>query len=88
VIPQAVAYATIAGLPAQVGLYTAFLPMITYSAMGTSRTLSVSTAGTLAILVAAELGAVVPKRDPALLLGASEVAVNRYLASHATETRQ
>ena len=28
VIPKAMAYATIAGLPVQVGLYTAFLPMI------------------------------------------------------------
>ena len=28
VIPKAMAYATIAGLPVQVGLYTAFLPMV------------------------------------------------------------
>lgn len=71
VIPKAMAYATIAGLPVQVGLYTAFLPMIIYAALGTSRALSVSTTTTLAILVAAELGAVVPKGDPASLLSAS-----------------
>ena len=37
VIPKAMAYATIAGLPVQVGLYTTFLPMIIYAALGTSR---------------------------------------------------
>ena len=71
VIPKAMAYATIAGLPVQVGLYTAFLPMIIYAVLGTSRTLSVSTTTTLAILVAAELGAVVSKGDSATLLSAS-----------------
>jgi len=71
VIPKAMAYATIAGLPVQVGLYTVFLPMIIYAVLGTSRVLSVSTTTTLAILVAAELGKVVPKGDPATLLTAS-----------------
>jgi sulfate permease, SulP family len=71
VIPKAMAYATIAGLPVQVGLYTAFLPMIIYAMLGTSRALSVSTTTTLAILVGAELGEVVPRGDPASLLTAS-----------------
>ena len=57
VIPKAMAYATIAGLPVQVGLYTAFLPMLVYAALGTSSVLSVSTTTTLAILAGAELGA-------------------------------
>src|SRR5881409_4382250 len=56
VIPKAMAYATIAGLPVQVGLYTAFLPMVIYAVVGTSRPLSVSTTTTLAILTAAALG--------------------------------
>ena len=38
VIPKAMAYATIAGLPVQVGLYTAFLPMLIYAALGISPT--------------------------------------------------
>ncbi len=71
VIPKAMAYATIAGLPVQVGLYTAFLPMVIYAVLGTSRVLSVSTTTTLAILAAAELGEVVPNADPASLLAAS-----------------
>ena len=56
VIPKAMAYATIAGLPLQVGLYTAFLPMVVYALLGTSRVLSVSTTTTIAILGAAALG--------------------------------
>ena len=65
------AYGTIAGLPAQVGLYTAFVPMVIYAVLGTSRALSVSTTTTIAILTAAELGEVVPNGDAAGLLTAS-----------------
>jgi high affinity sulfate transporter 1 len=57
VVPKAMAYATIAGLPVQVGLYTAFVPMIVYALVGTSRPLSVSTTTTIAILTGAELSA-------------------------------
>jgi sulfate permease, SulP family len=71
VIPKAMAYASIAGLPVQVGLYTAFLPMVIYAVLGSSRVLSVSTTTTLAILAAAELGEVVPTGDPASLVTAS-----------------
>jgi sulfate permease, SulP family len=65
------AYATIAGLPVQVGLYTAFVPMVIYAVLGTSRPLSVSTTTTLAILTATELDEVVPSGDPTALLRAS-----------------
>jgi sulfate permease, SulP family len=71
VIPKAMAYATIAGLPVQVGLYTALVPMVIYVVMGTSRPLSVSTTTTIAILTAAELGEVVPNGDPSSLLKAT-----------------
>src|SRR5262245_38371969 len=73
VIPKAMAYATVAGLPIQVGLYTAFVPMIVYALLGTSRPLSVSTTTTLAILTAAELGQAVPSGDPMALLQATAV---------------
>jgi high affinity sulfate transporter 1 len=56
VIPKAMAYATIAGLPVEVGLYTAFVPPLIYAALGTSQALSVSTTTTLAILTATEFG--------------------------------
>jgi SulP family sulfate permease len=71
IIPKAMAYAMIAGLPVQVGLYTALVPMVIYAVLGTSRVLSVSTTTTLAILTAAQLGQVVPNGDPAALLSAS-----------------
>jgi len=60
VIPKAMAYATIAGLPVQVGLYTVFVPMIVYALLGTSRALSFSTTTTIAILAAAELARAAP----------------------------
>jgi high affinity sulfate transporter 1 len=71
VIPKAMAYATIAGLPVQVGLYTALVPMAVYAALGTSRVLSVSTTTTLAIISASALGSAVPGADPASLFTAS-----------------
>jgi len=70
VIPKSMAYATIAGLPVQVGLYTVFVPMVIYALLGTSRPLSVSTTTTIAILAAAELGVVVPSGDTTTLLAA------------------
>src|SRR5262245_10457364 len=65
------AYATIAGLPVQVGLYTSLVPMLVYAALGTSRPLSVSTTTTLAILAAAQLEPFAARGDPAELLRAS-----------------
>src|SRR5262245_6145581 len=67
VIPKAMAYATVAGLPIQVGLYTALVPTIAYAVLGTSRTLSVSTTTTLAILTGAELAEVAPDGQAAAL---------------------
>jgi high affinity sulfate transporter 1 len=71
VIPKALAYASIAGLPLQVGLYTAFTPMLIYALLGSSRPLSVSTTTTIAILVAAALDRVVVSGATANLLMAS-----------------
>jgi SulP family sulfate permease len=68
VIPKAMAYATIAGLPVEVGLYTAFIPMVIYAILGTSRPLSVSTTSTIAILTASELALIVPDGNPAKLV--------------------
>src|SRR3954471_5737991 len=68
VIPKAMAYASIAGLPVQVGLYTALVPMVICAVLGTSRPLSVSTTTTIAILTAAELAHVAPNGDPAVLI--------------------
>jgi len=71
VLPKAMAYATVAGLPVAVGLYTAFTPMVIYALLGSSRVLSVSSTTTLAILTGTQLGLVVPDGDPAKLLTAT-----------------
>src|ERR1700745_722273 len=71
VIPKSMAYTSIAGLPLQVGLYTAFLPMILYAFLGTSRVLSVSTTSTIAILTATQLGEVAQNGDSSTLSGAT-----------------
>lgn len=71
VLPKAMAYATVAGLPVAVGLYTAFVPMVIYALLGTSRVLSVSSTATLAILAGTQLGLAVPDGDPARLLVAA-----------------
>ena len=76
VIPKAMAFATIAGLPVQVGLYTVFVPMLIYALLGTSRPLSVSTTTTIAILAAAELGEAVPNGGaPELAMAGATLAI-------------
>ncbi|MBP7547874.1 MAG: SulP family inorganic anion transporter [Corallincola sp.] len=71
VLPKAMAYATVAGLPVAVGLYTALVPMIIYALLGSSRVLSVSSTTTLAILAGTQLALVVPDGDPTRLLTAA-----------------
>jgi sulfate permease, SulP family len=71
VLPKAMAYATVAGLPVAVGLYTAFTPMMLYALLGSSRVLSVSSTTTLAILTGTQLGLVVPDGEPAKLVVAT-----------------
>ena len=40
-IPQSLAYAMLAGLPAEVGLYASIFPLVAYALFGTSRTLAI-----------------------------------------------
>lgn len=65
VVPKCMAYASVAGLPAEAGLYAAFLPMLVYALLGTARVLSVSTTSTIAILTAAAMSQVAAGADPA-----------------------
>ncbi len=52
-IPQAMAYAFIAGLPPVYGLYAALVPLVIYGVMGTSRQLGVGPVAVVALLVSA-----------------------------------
>lgn len=59
-VPQAVAYAFLAGLPAQAGLYASLLPMVIYAALGSSRQLVVGPVAIAALMVAATVGEFAP----------------------------
>lgn len=54
-IPQSMAYALLAGLPPQSGLYAAVLPLILYSLFGTSRTLAVGPVAIVSLMVASAI---------------------------------
>jgi len=54
-VPQGMAYAMIAGLPAVYGLYTAIIPQLVYAIIGTSRQLNVGPVAMDSILVMASL---------------------------------
>jgi high affinity sulfate transporter 1 len=76
VIPKALAYATIAQLPVQAGLFAALVPMAVYAGLGSSRLLSVSTTTPIAILCATAIGEAL-RADPALnpLVAAATLSV-------------
>jgi MFS superfamily sulfate permease-like transporter len=63
VVPQAMAYATIASVPVQIGLYTCMLPMLVYAVLGGSRSLSLSTTSTIAVLTASVLATLPGERS-------------------------
>ncbi|MFN2409353.1 MAG: SulP family inorganic anion transporter, partial [Halomonas sp.] len=58
VIPQSLAYALLAGLPAVVGLYASILPQLVYTLFGTSRTLAVGPVAIIALMTGAALSSV------------------------------
>jgi sulfate permease, SulP family len=57
-IPQSLAYALLAGLPAQAGLYASMAPLVLYALMGSSGTLAVGPAAVTSLMTAASVGAV------------------------------
>lgn len=82
VIPQAMAYATIADLPVEIGLYTCMVPMAVYALLGGSRTISVSTTSTIAVLTGSTLlaaGVAADSADPAEALSTLTLLVGLIL---------
>lgn len=57
-IPQSLAYALLAGVPAQMGLYASILPLIGYALFGSSRTLAVGPVAVVSLMTAAAAGQV------------------------------
>lgn len=74
-IPQSLAYALLAGLPAEVGLYASMAPLIAYALFGSSRTLSVGPVAVASLMSAAALGQVAAQNTADYLLAAMLLAL-------------
>jgi SulP family sulfate permease len=80
-IPQGMAYAMLAGLPPQVGLYASILPQVIYAFLGTARMLSVAPVAVDSLMVATAISALAPDESNylayaitlAFLVGAIEI---------------
>ncbi|MAM60316.1 sulfate permease [Maritimibacter sp. UBA3975] len=55
-IPQSLAYALLAGLPPEMGLYASILPLVAYAIFGTSRALAVGPVAVVSLMTAAAIG--------------------------------
>ena len=59
-IPQSLAYAMLAGLPPEIGLYASILPIIAYALFGTSRALAVGPVAVISLMTLTAASAVAP----------------------------
>lgn len=73
-IPQSLAYAMLAGLPPQVGLYASILPIIAYALFGTSRTLAVGPVAVISLMTLAAAGSVAAPGTPGFVAAALVLA--------------
>ena len=69
-VPQGMAYALLAGLPPEVGLYASILPLLIYGLLGTSRTLAVGPVAIVSLMVASSLGGMHEADSGAYIAGA------------------
>ncbi len=74
-IPQAMAYALLAGLPPQVGLYASLLPLAVYAVLGSSRFLSVGPSALLSLLIVTQVAALAEPGSPRYLAFAMATAL-------------
>ena len=74
-IPEAIAFVSLAGLPPEVGLYSAMVGLLVYMILGSSRQLSIGPTSTLSILVGATLGSLMIVNSGQYAMIASLVAV-------------
>ncbi|MDM4767146.1 SulP family inorganic anion transporter [Pelomonas sp. SE-A7] len=82
-IPQSLAYALLAGLPAQVGLYASLLPLLAYALLGSSPVLGIGPVAVLALMISQALAALPAGVSPAegALVLAVEVGLVMLLAA-------
>lgn len=74
-IPQSLAYAMLAGVPPQVGLYASIAPLLAYAIFGTSRTLAVGPVAVVSLMTAAAAGNVAAQGTPEYLTAAIVLAL-------------
>lgn len=74
-IPQSLAYAILAGLPPQVGLYASILPLLAYAIFGSCRTLAVGPVAIASLMTASALGQVTQQGLVGYLEGAMLLAL-------------
>ena len=74
-VPQAMAYALLAGLPPAVGLYAATVPVVVYALFGTSRQLAVGPVAIVSLLTASALGPLVEEGSAGYLAAAALLAL-------------
>ena len=63
-VPQALAYALLAGLPPEVGLYASMIPLLVYAVFGTSATLAVGPVAVASLMTASALGTIATVGTP------------------------
>lgn len=73
-VPQSLAYAMLAGLPPQVGLFASILPLVAYALFGTSRTLAVGPVAVVSLMTAAAAGQVAAPGSTAYVTAAVTLA--------------
>ncbi|MCE7522212.1 SulP family inorganic anion transporter [Alloalcanivorax xenomutans] len=74
-IPQSLAYALLAGVPAQMGLYASILPLVAYALFGSSRTLAVGPVAVISLMTAAAAGQVAGGDSATFLLATTVLAL-------------
>lgn len=73
-IPQSLAYALLAGLPPEVGLYASILPLFAYALFGTSRTLAVGPVAVVSLMTATAIAPIAAQGTPEYLAAALALA--------------
>lgn len=63
-IPQSLAYAMLAGLPPEIGLYASMLPLLGYAVFGTSKVMAVGPVAVVSLMTAAAVGEVAAPGSP------------------------
>ncbi len=74
-IPQSLAYAMLAGLPPEAGIYASILPIILYAIFGTSRALAVGPVAVVSLMTAAAVGQVAEQGTAGYAIAALTLAV-------------